>query len=50
MDQYDGVFPRFDYFVEVTNRTVFDRGRERTIVPNRFIAFKKEAPRKAYRS
>ncbi len=33
-----GVFSRLDHFVEVTDRAVLDGGRERPVVPHRFVA------------
>lgn len=43
VDQHDRVLARLDYFVKVTNRTVFDCRRERPVVPDCFVAFEQEA-------
>src|SRR5207253_307060 len=39
MNDYDGVFARFDNFVQITNRAVTDSRSQRPVVPNGFFAF-----------
>src|ERR1041384_7834280 len=43
MNQDDRVLASLDYFIEITNRAMFDCRRQRPIMPNRFVAFEKEA-------